>query len=125
MQLGNGRVNSSLQLICCATLAPPHPFLERQSRFVAELVAVHRADGFGDTCKRRLLERAGAAREELPGKCGSLLGERVCFHPWRSGANSTDHRCGLPASSITAAFRYNTICQPGADFRSPAASALL
>lgn len=62
MQLGNGSVNRSLQLICCATLALPHPFLERQSRFVAKLMAVRRVDGFGNTRKRLLLEIVGAAR---------------------------------------------------------------
>lgn len=62
MQLGNGSVNRSLQLICCATLALPRPFLKRQSRFVVELMAVWRADAFGNTCKRLLLEIVGAAR---------------------------------------------------------------
>lgn len=53
MQLRNGSVNRSLQLICCATLALPCPFLERQIRFVAELTAVQQVDGFGNTCKKK------------------------------------------------------------------------
>lgn len=62
MHLRIGSVNRSLQLICRATLALPCRFLERWSRFVAELMEVRRVDGFGNPCKRLLLEIVGAAR---------------------------------------------------------------
>lgn len=102
MQLGNGSVNRSLQLICCATLAVPRPCLRGQSRFAAG----QWVDGFGDTCQRLLLEGNGSSKD-LPGKCSSLL-----LHPCRSEASSTDHHCRLSAKGTTAAFRSNAICQP-------------
>lgn len=120
MQLGNGSINRSLQLICCATLSLPCPFLQRQSWFVAELTVVPWVDGFGTMPQSA--SRNSRSSKVSPGECSSQVGKWGSFPPSRS---STDHCCRLSGSSTTAAFRSNAICQPWADFPSPTASALL
>lgn len=120
MQLGNGSINRSPQLICCATLALPCPFLQRQSRFVAELTVVPWVGGFGNV--PHSASRNGRSSKDSPGECSSQVRKGGSFPPSRS---STEHRCRFSGSSTTAAFRSNAICLPWADFRSPTASALL
>lgn len=123
MQLGNGSINRSLQLICCATPTLPCPLLQRQSRFVAGLTVVPWVDGFGNVAH----SASGNSRssKDSPGGCSSRLGKWGSSPPSRSRASSTDHCSRFSGSSTTAAFRSNALCQPWADFRSPTASALL
>lgn len=121
MQLGNGGINRSLQLICCATLVLPCPFLQTQSWFVAKLMVVVPWVGrFGNM--PHSASRNSRSGKVSPGECSSSVGRWGSFPPSRS---STDHCCRFSGSSTTAAFRSNAICQPWADFRSPPASVLL